>query len=318
MKLNIKKYKLTNLYLFISELSQWNELLCVVQRKKEWLKKTGQLTSQEKEALKEFSKIFIDAPNNLELIFLFKQPKNIWLNVQKQIGKEKTDRLKQIFKLFELRFNKLWPKEKIKLDKIEKLFKASQQTIEQNLSLILNLCGLKKSQLPKSVEIILLLNSSREEAQGWSYQSKIILECSNWPINKINYLINCIFLHELFHLLIKKNKKIFKTILSQSTQIQKYLPKKLKQWQPKIILEDAVISSFLPEGYLAERFCNIKVKKEAQKEIKKKSNDDFTKLRNQCAFEMYETAKEYVEKNKKINEKYIEAIVECIKKGKRS
>jgi len=41
MKLNIKKYKLTNLYLFISELSQWNELLCVAQRKKEWVKKTG-------------------------------------------------------------------------------------------------------------------------------------------------------------------------------------------------------------------------------------------------------------------------------------
>ena len=61
MRFNIKINKLANHYLFVSELSQWNELICHPQRKKEWIKKTGRLSTKEKVALENFSKILKEA-----------------------------------------------------------------------------------------------------------------------------------------------------------------------------------------------------------------------------------------------------------------
>jgi len=315
MKFDIKINKLSNLYLFISELSQWNELICVPSRKKEWLKQTNYLNPKEKQALKEFSQIFIQASGNPELTFLSEQDKNIWPKITKQIGSKQTQKLKEIFKLFENKFQKIWPSKKEKLAKISKHIKNKQKQIDKKILLICQLCHVKPQSLPAKLDLFLFMNSSTEEAQGWSYQDKIILECSDWPFKKINYLIHCILLHETFHFIIKKNKKIFNLILNSSSQIKKYLPADLKKWDPKIILEDLLISSFLPEGYLTEKFCKINIKKEAKQELKKKNIDNFTKLRNFCALHMYELAKEYTEKEKSLNENYLEELIECIKKA---
>ena len=315
MKLNIKINKLPNLYSFVANLAQWNELTCVPARKKEWLEKTGALNGEELAALEKFTQIFIHAPGSLEFIFLTDQPKDAWPRVQKMIGGLKTNQLKSILFLYENKFQQIWEVEKNKLEKISQSFQEQNRDLNKNVLTITRLCGLRKNAVPKNIDLTMLLSAKCEEGQGWSWKSKIILECSNWPREKINYLINCVFLHELFHFLIKKNTTIATIIKKESKKIQKYLPKSLKLWRPEIILEDAVISSFLPEGYLAEKFCGINSQKKAKKELGKKSNDSFTKLRNHSALEMYQTAKEYVEKNKVVDNVYIEEIIEQMKKA---
>ena len=161
---------------------------------------------------------------------------------------------------------------------------------------------------------MLLSSGSKEDCQGWSFKEKIALECSGWPIKKTNYLINNIFLHECFHILFKKNKKlfsVFKLIINKNRQLLNGI--EFAEWTPEIIFEEILISSFSPEGYLSEKNLRINSRKIAQKELTKKNSDNFTKLRNFCALHLYDLAKEYCDKNKALDKFYFEKAVECFK-----
>lgn len=314
MRIEIKYPKLVNLYSFASNLSQWNEVVCIPQRKKEWLAKTGELQPQEKVALKVFSEILQQAKSNLETIFLFEKPNKVWPNISKQIGKTKTIQIQSILKLFENRFDKIWPKENKKLKTIAHKFEARNSQINNHLDIIRKLCGLTKQQLPKKIEVRLLLSSElQEECQGWSFKDKIVLACSGWPLQKIDYLINSIFLHECFHILFKKNKKLCRNYKSIINTNDKILQKSVSNvWPPKIIFEEALISSFLPEGYLTEKILKINVRQTAKRELLKQKNDSFTRLRYFSALYLYDLAKDYIEKNKSLDKFYFEKVIESL------
>lgn len=313
MRFEIKINKLASQYLFISELSQWNDLYCIPERKKEWVKKTGKISLEETQELKKFSKILRNAPEGTEWLFIFEEKDKVWYEIEKRLNKSDFRILKQIFVLFNKKFNLIWEEEEKKLEKISKHINKNKKQIDKNLLIIKKLTGVKKNNF--LIKIHLLMDSSKKEAQAWSNKNNIILECSNCLAKKkLPYLINCILMHELFHFIIKKNKKLFNNILSSSKKIKSYLPKNLTGWDAKIIFEDALISSFLPEGYLAEKFCKINSKKENKKELHTKKNNNFTRLRNFCALENYEIAKKYVKKEKIIDKNYLNKIIDCIKK----
>ena len=316
MKIEVKYPKQTNLYSFVSNLSQWNELVCVPQRKKEWIKRTGKLNQEEEKNLNEFSKVLQEAESNLETIFLFEKPKDIQALISKEISKEKFEIIKQTFKVFEGRFNKVWNEEYENLKVIEKKFNEKKSQIDKNLEDIKKLCGLTKKQLPQKIETTLILSSTlKEDCQGWSFKEKVVLECSGWPKEKIEYLIYSIFLHECFHILFKRNIKLFSNFKSVAHKNRHSINlTELSEWPPEVILEEIVISTFLPEGYLSEKNMNINSRKTAKKEAEKKSTDDFTRLRNFCALHLYDLAKEYTDKDKQLDRFYFEKAIDCIKK----
>ncbi len=314
MKIEIKYPKLANLYSFVSNLSQWNKVVCVPQRKKEWIQKTGKLKPKEKANLNTFSKILQQTKINLESIFLFEEYKKVWPTISRKVNKTESEQIQLIFKIFESRFNKIWSEENKKLKIIAKKFKGQNSQINSRLETIKKLCGLKKQQLSKKIEVRLLLSShSQEECQGWSFKDKIVLECSGWPLQKIDYLINNIFLHECFHILFKKNQKlsrVLKVMLNTHNKILKKFISKI--WSPEIIFEEVLISSFLPEGYLTEKFSKINVQQIAKKELLKQKNDNLTRLRYFSALYFYDLAKKYVEENKPLDKFYFEKVIECI------
>jgi hypothetical protein len=315
MKIEIKYPKLANLYSFVSNLSQWNKLVCVPERKKEWIQRTGGLSQKEKKYLEEFSQIFQKAEINLEPVFLFENSKKVWLIVSKKIGKINSSKIQLIFKIFGNRFKKIWDKENKKLKILaQELIKRKPQ-INHNLEIIKKLCGLTKQRLPQKIKVILLLSSGlKEDCQGWAFKGKVALECSGWPIKRMDYLINNIFVHECFHILFKKNKKLFSAFKSIVNKNRQFINKiGLEKWTPEIIFEEALISSFLPEGYLSEKNFKINSRKITQREIAKKKVDDFTKLRNFCALHLYDLAKKYVDDSKSLDKFYFEKVTECIR-----
>ena len=316
MKIKVKQPKIINLYSFISHLSQWNELVCIPQRKKEWLKKTGKLTNAEKQALSEFSEIFQKAQSNLEPIFLFNDEQEIWPNLIKKVGNQKTLRTQAIFKILEKKFGLIWQTENKKLKVIRESFESNEAKVKSNLLVIEKLCGLAKNQLPSQIELKLLLSSNqKEECQGWSFKEVVVLECSGWPITKINYLISNIFLHECFHIFLQKNQKLLSEIRSVVKDNQQLINKvKLKNWPAEVVFKEALISSFLPEGYLAEKFLKINPIKIAQDKLASKKLDNFSRLRFFCALNLYPLAKEYCEQNKQIDKHYLEKAISCLKK----
>lgn len=317
MKLKIKITKFSNKYSFLSHLSCWNDLTCVPQRKKEWTKKTGTLNKREKEALLEFGKMLRDSRKDLETYFLFGNQSRIWEELKKFIGKKKTQKIQNIFNLFEKRFQKIWPAEKEKLLKIRKEFEKRKKEIDKDLNLIKKLCNLTKQQMPKEIELKLILSSNnKEESQGWSYKNIVILECSGWPIKKIKYLTNGIFLHECFHLLIKRNKKICSLIKSFNKKNSHLFNKlNLREWEKEILLEELIISNFVPEGCLSKKILKKDQEKKDRRIISKKHWENFSFLRNFCALNLWEISKKYIEKNNSIDEFYLKKTIECIKKA---
>ncbi len=314
MKIEIQKSKLSNLYSFISNLSQWNELVCVLNRKKEWIKITGKLNSQEKKYLKDFSLIMQKSPSNLEVIFLFSDKKNIWKEIENEIGKEKTIILKKIFSIFTERFNFLWLKEEKKINSIKNYFLKNIHYIDSNLKIIEKLCNLEKKQSASKIILKILLSSSRKtDCQAWYFNNTIILEASAWPKDKYDELLNTIFLHECFHFYLQKNKFLSTKIKNLANKNENDIKKlDLKHWLNEVILEECLVSSFLPEGYLSEKFLKKDIKRVANKKIKSKNEEKLSKLRYFCALKLYNQARDYVENKKALDDLYLKHLLKNI------
>lgn len=157
--------------------------------------------------------------------------------------------------------------------------------------------------------------NTKEESQGRASGNTVALECSGWPITKIDYLSNNILLHELFHILFKKNKPLFDKLSKLTNQNVQILEKsKLNMWPPKIVIEEALISSFIPEGYLSEKNLKTDIIKEAKQELNKKNIDPLSQLRNFSAILMYDEAKKYVDGKKSLDAEFFNKIVTVIKK----
>lgn len=321
MKLKLQISKIKNMYSFISNLSQWNDLFCVKQRKKEWLAKTWPLSDIEKKSLRLFAKILRETDFDIENLFLFENDKKIWSGLSEQIDAKQTQQLKIIFKTFEHRFEKVWKQNIKKINLIKKGISKKTEIINKNIKIIDTLCDLPSKDLSPDIIVYILLSSNvKEEIQGRAAGNAIALECSGWPIAKIDYLINNILLHEIFHILFKRNKHLFKKfnkIIEKNTPLLE--KSKLYIWPPKIILEETLVSSFAPEGYLSEKNLKINIIKEAKKELAKKRIDAMTHLRNFAAIRMRDYAKDYVDNQKLLDffffEKISDIIEEFVKKN---
>lgn len=313
MKITIKISKLKNIYSFVANLSQWNELSCVKQRRKEWLARTGPLNNTEKKLLRLFAKILRETDFEIETLFLFEDDQKIWSSLNKYIGLEKTQQLKSILKAFNYRFYKIWKKDIVKINLIKSTIFKNKEAINKNIGAINKLCGLSKS--PDITLYILLSGNTKEESQGRASGNTVALECSGWPITKIDYLSNNILLHELFHILFKKNKPLFDKLSKLTNQNVQILEKsKLNMWPPKIVIEEALISSFIPEGYLSEKNLKTDIIKEAKQELNKKNIDPLSQLRNFSAILMYDEAKKYVDGKKSLDAEFFNKIITVIKK----
>ncbi len=297
MEIIIEYPKLVNLYSFISNLSQWNDLVCIPERKKEWIKRTGKLNKKDVDALNRFSRLFQESELNIENIFLYDNPQYIWRILSKKIGCEKTKELRDIFALFKERFNVIWSKDINKIKRIEQEFSKQKNLLNKNLNIIKNLCGIPQNRLSTEIRVRLILSSNiKEESQGFAYKNIIILECSGWPMKKINYLINNILLHESFHILFKQNKKLFKRFQGLVNKNRQILDKHfLKTWGAEIVFEEALVSSFIPEGYLTEKISGQNTINEAKSKLRSKKITGLERLRYQSAIDNYDIAKEYVE-----------------------
>jgi len=313
MKIDIKIPRTSNLYSFVSNLSQWNELACIPKRKREWIQKTGKLNIKDRMLLKQFSQIMQAAEENIEPIFLFHKSEKIWLSVENKIGKNDCLQLRLIFKYFEKRFNIVWLEKIKKLQLIAKNIKRKELEINNSLNTVATLCGLSKKQVPAKMTLILVMSSDgRNDCQGWSYKQSVILECSGWSMKKIDELLYSILMHEYFHILLKRNTKLFTKFSRLINKNKKNINySNFESWGAAIIFEEALVSSFVPEGYLAEENLGINARKIAEHAIKKNS-DNLTKLRYYCALNLYELAGEYIKKRKSLDQEYFLSVISCV------
>jgi hypothetical protein len=82
-----------------------------------------------------------------------------------------------------------------------------------------------------------------------------------------------------------------------------------KNIQPWHSLEELLVSSFVPEGYLKEKYFNLVVKP-----INPKNLSNFVSARQYAGYKMKELAKSYMETEKLIDVGYLEILLNDIHK----
>ena len=305
LNLNIKISKFSNLYSFVSDLSQWGDYKYFEYRKKEWIRKTGKLSKKENNLLLRFKNIQEKSNEHIELFFIFEKESEIKKKLKHVLSREDLGCIFYILSCFENRFNVIW-------ENIEKKLLWTKERIEKKnidpvIVDIFSLCDINKKDRLK-VDINLLI-SGFSDLHGWVSGSDIAMECSGWRKKDINELINTIMPHEFFHILISKNKKIKKEISMMVTKEKERINNVNKNFglSNQMFLEELVLSSFIPEGYLLEKYSKININKNYKDNIN--SKDKLRVLRLYIADKMRDVAKEYVEDNKVIDKNYIEKII---------
>lgn len=338
MKFKIKYTKLGNQFFFISNLADWH-FSCRKHYNKQWIKQTGPLTSQEKRALKEFSKIMrkygFRYKNKksvyLGIPFITFSPAYAWRKVKKWVNKNEHKKIKEIFKIFEPRFEKIWLLPSKQLKKAKQILEKKLKEKKTNQILeIISVLYKNKEALNKTIEIYLFASPPQTGTGGGANlgADKITFECSKISQKELSHILSVIF-HEIAHLFEKKYfRPLLKKWVNNLNKREKTKIRKTQVYQEiknfEIILNEMVVSSLLPEGYLSEKIFRENVKKKIKKYFRinfkstvkplPKKYRGLKSLRYYSAYYLYPLAKNYASQKKPLDETYIQKTYEVFRK----
>ncbi|HOK00434.1 MAG TPA: hypothetical protein PLE40_00630 [Candidatus Pacearchaeota archaeon] len=260
-----------------------------------------------------FKKYLLD--EKVVLSFYGKSEDKIWRKIEKIIGKENIKELKKSINSLEQIFNPYWSKASKHLLLWKQYFQNNQFLFQQVFIELKKLSGIKYFAVSK-IPIYLISDSAsnNKEINAWfswtQKESFIVVEI---PLDlKVpnNFFPLAVLTHEFFHLTLRKNKNLFLKITNIAEKNDKLLIKITGNIPNKIFLEELLISSFVPEGYLSEKYFNTKV---ASYNLTPK---DLLEWRKFIAYKFYQKAKKYIDNNWQIDENYLKDLIEVIKFAK--
>ncbi len=232
-------------------------------------------------------------------------------------------------RLFSILFTKLGWRGKIEVMELNLIIspknrqlqkQANQLTQNWDLleSMIINicsLCGIKT--FSDRVPINLIYGKNNKEIFAWfswtPKNSMITIEFSrSRKVN--NQFMIMVLVHELFHLVLRKNKKLMRKI-SKHTKSNESILKKIKEknLSSRMILEELIISSFVPEGYLSKKYFNKSIKLMSSESL----CNELLDWRRYIAHKMQRHAQLYSKRKQIIDDTYINKIINVIKNHKK-
>jgi len=335
MKINIKVSKLANQFFFISNLSEWH-FSCDSKYNEVWLKETDALSQEEKSALKSFSKTMkkycFQHDKNwkskyLGQYFYLYSGKQVWEALKKAVAEDEFNDLKEIFKIFNSRFEKIW-----KLKDKDNRMKILEQALEdKNYKNLLDdtekIFGNSKNN---TVNIVILFSPLEENETG-SGSANIgndhitfeipALKTDTW---QMDYTVG-VLAHEIGHMLFKNHG----TQLIQNVVEKLKLPLEVENMSMKntiSIINEAITESFVPFGYLGQKYAktdiapllldNLDKGKTVLDNFKKGEKIDYRcyrQLNKYLVWQLYPLATQYGEKKKSIDEYYVKQVGLLIK-----
>ncbi len=319
MIFSVHTTKTANKFHFISNLTRWH-FSAREKDNKRWLKETGRLTQKEKNALRVFTKIlkkYNFGKNFIGKPFTKGSEKEIWINVKKFVNKKEFEQIQEVFSVFDKRFEKIWKKDKKKLQdwqgrlekslnknkKIKEIFKKSK-------------IFFRVKNLPKNIEIYLLIGNGGGGANIG--QNAITLDVANRPASFLKHILG-IVLHEVLHLI--SNSSNYYSRLMEGTvkrlRVSKKHPFMTSKMGKRTIINEAIISVLCPEGYVfIKYFLNLSDKK-ANEYLETRIHDarnKFSKWRSFFAKEYYSMVKYYFENKKPIDKPFFKNSIQIFKK----
>lgn len=315
-KIQIHKY--TNLFIFVTELARMRQSPWNTERVQEWIAKTGGVFStDEKNKLRTLSALIQPAHMNLAEAYAIRYKEKMWKKtIEGHIARE-TRLCQNIIQSFEKRFSVLWQQEEPKLIALRQHLFNKKNVIERTMRIVHHLTGARMFSAYSTIPIYLTISSSRKkDVVGWfsrfNNKTDLVLECSG--LSADNYL-EPIFVHELFHYAVGKSTSLKHDIETTARQEQKALVAISDGMPPILALEELLLSSFVPEGYLSQLFFGTRITPIRRIETGK-NNDSFSSARTYCAYQLRKMAQTYISNKRQIDKKYLLSLIAAIKNGR--
>jgi hypothetical protein len=288
MHLSIKISRLSNLLFFVSKIDKANLV-------KSDLRK---YLSDEK----------------LNLSFYGKNENKIWRQIEKIIGKENAKKIKKSIVPLDQVFAPHWRKASKHLLLWKQYFQNNQFLFQQVILELKKLIGVKHFTISKiSIYLVSDLVSNDKEINAWfswaPKESFIVVEIPFGLKTPNNFFSLAVLTHEFFHLMLRENKNLFLKITNIARENNKLFTKLAEGMPNRIFLEELLISSFIPEGYLNEKYFGAKVVSCTSKP------KDLLEWRKFVAFKLYPIAKKYTNGVRQIDENYLKDLIEVIKQN---
>jgi hypothetical protein len=252
--------------------------------------------------------------NNLDLLFYEKSERRIWEQIRKTIGKQNVEKIKETIASLQPSFITHWHRASKNLLSWKQYFENNQILLQKTFTTIKKLSGVKNFPLSKTpLYIVSDIQKKYKEINAWfSWTPKknfIVIEVP--PGLKPNsYFPLSILMHEFFHLVLRRNKKIIFQINKVAQENKQLLTKISKECTSnRIFLEELLISSFIPEGQLSKKYFHTKI----NNPIAKPKN--LLLWRKTVAYKSHSIAKKYIDNTQEIDTKYIQYIAGIIKKS---
>jgi len=253
--------------------------------------------------------------DNFDVSFYGKGESEIWEQISKSIGKQNAEQFKKAIIPIIPIFDSHWGKASKNLGLWEKYFQNNSKLFEQIILDIKKLSGPKNFSVSK-IPIYLVFDSQSDDKDinAWfSWAPKNSFVVIEIPINlKVSdglFQLG-ILSHEFFHLILKQNKKLVLQI-NQTVEENSSLFKKIsgEGLSDKMFFEELLISSFIPEGYLSEKYFGSKVVTDIY------SPKDLLDWRKMVASEMRRLAEKYINNSQQIDKKYLSQLIKVIKQN---
>jgi len=336
MKTNIKVSKLANQFFFISNLSEWH-FSCDVKYNEKWVEMTDLLDKQEETALKNFCKIIqkygFQHDKNwkskyIGQYFYLHSEKQAWEELKKAVTENESNDLKEIFEIFNSRFEKIW---KLK-DQDNRIETLDQSLKDKNYKSLLDdtekIFGNSKNN---KVDIIILFSplgcdetgsGSANIGSGHITFKVPELKVDTW---QMDYTIG-VLAHEIAHMLFRKNKGE-NLILDVIKKLK--LPLEIENVSMKStvsIMNETITESFVPFGYLGQKYSktniapllldNLDKGQIAVNDFKKGKQIDhrcYRQLSKYLVWQLYPLAIQYGRNKKPIDKYFVEQVGLLIK-----
>lgn len=261
----------------------------------------------------DLQKYLID--EHIDTFFYGKSENEIWKQIRKLIGEQKTKQFKKDITPLKPIFTLHWRKASKHLLLWKRYFQSNQSLFRQTILGVKKLSGIKHFAFYRTpVYLISDSKSKDKEINAWfSWTPKETFVVVEIPLGLKppgNYFPLGVLVHEFFHLILKENKKLVFQISKVAEENARLFAKISKNHVPnRMFLEELLISSFIPEGYLSEKYLGIKINAYT---LKPKDLLDWRKV---VAFKLQDTAKKHIESNRKIDKRYLKHIINIIQQN---
>lgn len=306
-----------NLWHFISNLTDWHYSAMLY--KETWLKETGSLSTQEKQVLNKLKKTlqkYTFGPNYWGRIFLVEPESSIW----QKAGKMMLPKEIEVFKLAKTillpRFEKIWVRDKHLLNYWAILCKQTDN-LNLYLKMVKNLNVFLGTKIfPQKIKVILLL-STEGYANGGANFAPGIITLEIGISSGISLHAKLVLWHELIHSIwghITDNDKLRNFIERQKECFT--LPEAFRKRPLVNLINESIIGSLLPDGFLAKKYFGYNSEDYYQRELEYFSAKKELNMGYWLAFsgnKLMPLTQQYIEENKSINEEYIKQVLKILK-----